>query len=128
MLATINKKACDGHLVHLTTDSCLHFERIDGRIRFCEGLVWVARYPRAGEPDAYATWCDACGEVRHFHDNDPDPCPGCGVDFRGDPIPQSQWHKFGSRHFSDKILIYDPQLDRVVGGRCPACNHEWGTT
>lgn len=53
------------------------------------------------------------------------PCPKCGMELRGDPIPEASRHKYGATHFGREIAIYDMDRDRTVAYRCPDCGHGW---
>lgn len=54
-------------------------------------------------------------------------CPKCKADLTGPPIPERQreFCRPGDTHFSRVIGIYDRDLDRTVGWRCPDCKEEW---
>lgn len=108
-------------VVRHSVERCTHFEDVGRRVVFCHGPVDVVE--RGGR---YLTRCRACTEERQFHDNDPECCPSCGVDFQGAAIPEEHWHLFGARHGSRKIGIYDLGRDRTVAWHCPDCKHEWG--
>lgn len=53
-------------------------------------------------------------------------CPGCGADLTGERIPQDQrWMFGGALYFDRRIGEYDARADRIIGYRCPICNHRW---
>ncbi len=56
-----------------------------------------------------------------------DLCPLCGIDLRGDPIPerlQDEWYG-GKTHYSRKIGVVNPVRDCVVEWLCPDCGGRW---
>jgi predicted RNA-binding Zn-ribbon protein involved in translation (DUF1610 family) len=60
--------------------------------------------------------------------SDSDECPKCGANLLGDPIPQESidaGHYGDHTHFSRRIAIYDPGLDRTVQWMCPDCGERW---
>ena len=52
----------------------------------------------------------------------PTTCPGCGVSWQGEPIPDaSQKTHNGATHFQRSIAVYSREEDRTVGWGCPDC-------
>lgn len=53
-------------------------------------------------------------------------CPHCKVSLDGGPIPE-EYHKNYSPPYRWRrdLAIYDLNLDRRVGWRCPDCGGEW---
>lgn len=57
---------------------------------------------------------------------DPETCPHCAADLRGELIPEAErWHFGGRTHYARWLYQVDPDLDRVVGRRCPDCGGTW---
>lgn len=55
-------------------------------------------------------------------------CPKCNADLTGEPIPERHREHYppGDTHFSRVIGLYDRELDRTVGWRCPDCKSRVG--
>lgn len=61
---------------------------------------------------------------------DPNACPHCGYDLRGDPIPQeyrdSGFYHPDSTHYSRKIGVEVRGVyDGILYWRCPQCGGAW---
>jgi len=57
-----------------------------------------------------------------------DKCLLCDADLQGEPIPKKSRDKgyYGDKtHFSRRIGISDPRLDRIVEWLCPDCGGRW---
>jgi predicted RNA-binding Zn-ribbon protein involved in translation (DUF1610 family) len=48
-------------------------------------------------------------------------CPHCGVELRGDRIPEDRREAYGQTHFGRKIAIYSLEQDRTTHYICPDC-------
>lgn len=55
-----------------------------------------------------------------------DKCPRCNADFDGGPIPEEHRHLYHPPYrWNRRIGLYDRDLDRTIGYRCPDCGFEW---
>jgi predicted RNA-binding Zn-ribbon protein involved in translation (DUF1610 family) len=56
-----------------------------------------------------------------------DPCPHCGADMRGDPIPDELRQHYGdSTHWSRRIGVEIPNAyDGALFWQCPDCGGQW---
>ena len=57
----------------------------------------------------------------------PSVCPNCGVDLKGEPIPEDSRHLHAENatHFLRTIGISDLGKDRISHWLCPDCHHKW---
>ena len=56
----------------------------------------------------------------------PDPCPHCGADLTGEPIPEPDLKYFpGRTHFPRVGITVHPDSGEFIAYRCPDCNGTW---
>jgi transposase-like protein len=62
--------------------------------------------------------------------NDQRYCAKCGADWQAEAIPQEYidkgYYAPDSTHYSRRIGMYDRELDRTVGWKCPDCGEVVG--
>ena len=57
---------------------------------------------------------------------EPDICPHCKADLKGEPIPEESRHYYGKKtHFLRTIGIYSQERDRTEFWQCPDCGKRW---
>jgi rubredoxin len=53
-------------------------------------------------------------------------CPHCGVNLRGDPIPEKSQEVFGASHYGREIGVeVRGAYDGVLYWECPVCEGTW---
>ena len=57
---------------------------------------------------------------------DPEQCPSCNADLRGEPIPEDQRELFGGNtYFLRTILVTPWRYDTGLYWQCPDCSFAW---